>query len=48
MNEKHKRSMIIQFNDDSKKLLGVDFLCAPAAAQIRGIALPVDGRWTAQ
>jgi NAD(P)-dependent dehydrogenase (short-subunit alcohol dehydrogenase family) len=66
MNEKHKRSMIIHFNDGSKKLLGVDilvnnagiqheqigaaalFLCAPAAAQIRGIALPVDGGWTAQ
>jgi NAD(P)-dependent dehydrogenase (short-subunit alcohol dehydrogenase family) len=66
MNEKHKRSMIIHFNDCSKNLLGVDilvnnagiqheqigaaalFLCAPAAAQIRGIALPVDGGWTAQ
>jgi 3-hydroxybutyrate dehydrogenase len=24
------------------------FLCSPAAAQIRGIALPVDGAWTAQ
>jgi 3-hydroxybutyrate dehydrogenase len=26
----------------------VQFLCSPAAAQIRGIALPVDGAWTAQ
>jgi 3-hydroxybutyrate dehydrogenase len=24
------------------------FLCSPAAAQIRAIALPVDGGWTAQ
>ena len=24
------------------------FLCSPAAAQVRGIALPVDGGWTAQ
>jgi 3-hydroxybutyrate dehydrogenase len=24
------------------------FLCSPAAAQIRGIALPLDGGWTAQ
>ncbi len=24
------------------------FLCSPAAAQIRGIALPIDGGWTAQ
>jgi 3-hydroxybutyrate dehydrogenase len=24
------------------------FLCSPAAAQIRGISLPVDGAWTAQ
>ena len=24
------------------------FLCSDAAAQIRGIALPVDGGWTAQ
>jgi 3-hydroxybutyrate dehydrogenase len=24
------------------------FLCSPAAAQVRGIALPIDGGWTAQ
>src|SRR5262245_7093174 len=27
---------------------GAVFLCSDAAAQIRGIALPVDGAWTAQ
>jgi 3-hydroxybutyrate dehydrogenase len=24
------------------------FLCSQAAAQVRGIALPIDGGWTAQ
>ena len=38
----------LEFATPDQIAAAVVFLCSDAAAQIRGVALPVDGGWTAQ
>ena len=38
----------LEFATPDQIAAAVVFLCSDAAAQIRGVALPIDGGWTAQ